>query len=187
MMGVFVQVNEKSNLARKYPVGYVIQENGCWDWVGYVCPNGYGRWTIDGKTALAHTNLYKKLVGPIPPGLHADHLCRNRRCVNPAHMELVTFRENVMRGISFAVENSKKTHCPRGHPYDKTWKGRAGRFCSICSRETKRRYADKPEKRAAKNKLASERQRFLCRGGTREQWKNRHRVSGITCAPLPPV
>lgn len=107
--------------------------DGCWDWTGAKNTNGYGRIQVDGKTAYAHRASYEHYVGPIPDGLHLDHLCRNRSCVNPAHLEPVTCRENIHRGQG----NSSKTHCPQGHPYS-GWNlaivnGR--RICVTCRRE----------------------------------------------------
>src|SRR6478752_5165546 len=108
MMGVFVQLNEDSPMSGKYPIGYVLQENGCWEWVGSVRKNdGYGRWSV-GKGTLAHRVIYEKMRGAVPKGLELDHLCRNRLCVNPDHLEPVTTRENIFRGIGSAVQNAQK-------------------------------------------------------------------------------
>jgi len=95
---------------------------GCLIWFGRISTPGYGstRVKIDGtwRCALAHRLAYEELVGPIPDGLVLDHLCRVRRCVNPAHLEPVTILENLMRSpIAPAAVNSRKTHCPLGHEY----------------------------------------------------------------------
>lgn len=76
-----------------------IQKGDCWEWTGALFQGtGYGQVWADGTTRLAHRVVYELLVGPIPVGLDLDHLCRNRSCVNPAHLEPVTRRVNVQRG-----------------------------------------------------------------------------------------
>lgn len=100
--------------------------DGCWEWTGLINAEGYGTIPRGGGqysgtrfNLLAHRLVYELLVGPIPEGLQLDHLCRVRNCVNPAHLEPVTQRENTMRSpIAPAAINARKTHCPRGHPYD---------------------------------------------------------------------
>src|SRR5215471_9832391 len=78
---------------------FVFSPNGCWDWDGPKTENGYGLVHHDWRRLRAHRAMYELLVGPIPAELTIDHLCRNRRCVNPAHMEPVTRAENVKRGF----------------------------------------------------------------------------------------
>ena len=102
-------------------------------------PNGYGQFGVDGKTVLAHRWYYESMVGPIPEGLDLDHLCRVRRCVNPAHLEPVSRRVNLLRG-------SRKTNqgeCKNGHPLfgdnlKPTKDGR--RQCRQCQVQAQRRY-----------------------------------------------
>lgn len=91
---------------------------GCWLWTASLKPDGYGRsYEYGGHLQrLAHRTAYERLVGPIPADLQVDHLCRVRSCCNPAHLELVTTRENTMRGISFSAVNAAKTSCVNGHP-----------------------------------------------------------------------
>ena len=121
----------------------------CWNWKGHK-NDGYGRIGSgghSGKQLSAHRLAYEILIGPIPEGLQVDHLCRNRACVNPHHMELVTIKENIMRGMAPAAQNKRKTFCIRGHPLnsDNLVEGvllRTGkRKCKICERDYQRRYA----------------------------------------------
>src|SRR6516225_3492381 len=84
---------------------------GCWEWKGGRSGNGYGMFYlgyVNRKTAqvLAHRFQYERLVGPIPPNMTIDHLCRNRACVNPSHMEVVTNRENILRGECVSAVNA---------------------------------------------------------------------------------
>lgn len=106
----------------------------CWLWTGTTMMNGYGEMRLDGTRWYVHRLAYEALVGPIPEGLHIDHLCRVRNCVNPDHLEPVTPEENVRRGVPY---NAKKTHCPRQHPYDRINK-RGARVCGKCQDRQKR-------------------------------------------------
>lgn len=119
---------------------------GCWVWtagkIGGV-RGGYGSFKLEGRSVRAHRFSYETLVGPIPDGLELDHLCRVRACVNPAHLEPVTSRENSLRGDTFQARNAAKTECPQGHSYDEanTYVDSKGkRHCRICNRDTQRRY-----------------------------------------------
>lgn len=100
----------------------------CWEWTAYTSKDGYGKTAINlggGKTKKwsAHRRAWEILVGPIPAGLQLDHLCRNRKCVNPDHLEPVTPSVNVRRGSTIPITRARqrgKTHCPVGHPYDES-------------------------------------------------------------------
>lgn len=110
-------------------------ENGCWNWTGAIGHWGYGnlKWDKDGKYKRAHKLAYELVIGPIPEGLVLDHLCRNRACCNPSHLEPVTMKENLHRGLQ-----GNKTHCPHGHPYspENTWIEKNGtRHCRECHRQ----------------------------------------------------
>ena len=108
---------------------------GCIKFTGPRTAGGYGTIRLPGNVKwLAHRAAYELLVGPIPDGLEIDHLCRNPPCVNVGHLEPVTHAENVRRGVP---GNSKKTACPRGHPYDKVWGGE--RRCSVCENAARNR------------------------------------------------
>lgn len=112
-----------------------IQPNGCWQWTGNT-GRGYGRISANGRPQQAHRVGYELLVGPIPEGLTLDHLCRNRGCVNPAHVEPVTHRENVLRGEGVAANRARQTHCKRGHPFndENTCLCAGKRYCRPCQR-----------------------------------------------------
>lgn len=117
--------------------------NGCWIWIGTIDKvTGYGRLSVQGQMRGAHVASHEAHVGPIPAGHEIDHLCRVRRCVNPAHLEAVTRQENARRVPgSFAAENAAKTHCPQGHPYDEVntyVTPRGKRACRSCRRESSR-------------------------------------------------
>lgn len=96
----------------------VSKSDGCWEWRGPVSPDGYGRTTVDGVRWFTHRYAYTVQRGEIPAGLVIDHLCRNRRCCNPDHLEPVTARENILRGVGVSALNAAKTHCGRGHLLD---------------------------------------------------------------------
>ena len=94
----------------------VSKTEGCWLWTGCI-NDGYGQFRLGGATrCYAHRYSYGLLVGQVPPGLCLDHLCRNRACVKPVHLELVTMRENLLRGQGIPAREAKQTHCLRGHP-----------------------------------------------------------------------
>ena len=119
--------------------------SGCWLWMGAVGTGGYGQFE-KGHTRPAHRVAYEMLREPIPVGLHLDHLCRVRCCVNPWHLEPVSPAENNRRGIAGQVNGARqkaKTHCPRGHLYDasNTYTYGVNRHCREChrNRETIRR------------------------------------------------
>lgn len=109
-----------------------VTESGCWLWMGAQNDGGYGVCFIEGIHLRAHRIAYEIHIGPIPPELQLDHLCRVRCCVNPAHLEPVTITENLRRGIN---AESSRTHCPQGHPYSESntiitrWTRKDGRMC----------------------------------------------------------
>lgn len=108
----------------------------CILWDGSLSPKGYGRISIKGKFFRAHRVIYEEVHGPIPEGLVIDHLCRSHSCVNVAHMEVVTNRENVLRGVGITAGFARQKHCKRGHPFDEanTRRYRGARVCRRCKR-----------------------------------------------------
>ncbi len=127
----------------------LINPDACWEWQGGIS-NGYGSFFLFPKKVKAHRYSYEQLVGEIPIGLEIDHLCRNRSCVNPAHMETVTRSENIRRGLLPNIGRQyqeSKTHCPQGHAYDETntyiRKDRPGRDCKVCRLNATRRWLER--------------------------------------------
>src|SRR5438132_887862 len=113
--------------------------SGCWLWTGILSYGGYGRVKFKGKHYAAHRVSYEASRGAIPMGLQIDHLCRVRSCINPDHLELVTCRENLLRGNTLQAANARKTHCPAGHPYDVVY-APAERGCRRCKAANTRRF-----------------------------------------------
>lgn len=119
---------------RKITFSQFFNGTPCWVWTAYCNNAGYGMVKFNGKAKLTHRLIYELLVGPIPDGLTLDHLCRNRACCNPAHMEVVTWEENLRRGL----RGELNTHCPQSHPYDEknTAYYKGWRRCRECHRNS---------------------------------------------------
>lgn len=124
-------------------------KQGCLLWKGTISPQGYGRFTVDGVQKSAHCVAYEMIVGPIPENYQLDHLChsndvqcvggngcKHRRCVNTAHLEPVTSRENTIRGNGPTAINASKTHCIRNHPFNEknTYFYKGWRRCRPCKK-----------------------------------------------------
>ena len=160
-------------------------ENGCWNWTGGIKPGGYGVFGITKnkirKAHNAHRWAYINMVGDIPEGLTVDHLCRNRKCVNPSHMEIVTIRENLLRGTGYSARNARKTHCPKGHlliAVPQTWNTSAQRHCPICEHdEAKSWNKNNRERKNENNSKYYHRNKERLRAINREKYHARRRVS----------
>lgn len=113
-LGKFVSQPMPERFWRKVKQGGLEE---CWPWLASLNTTGYGEFYLDGKIRKAHRIAYELTVGPIPDGLTLDHLCRNRECVNPFHLDPVSMRENILRGAAPSARNARATHCPKGHPY----------------------------------------------------------------------
>lgn len=129
----------------------------CWVFCG-AHSAGYPQIWRNRAQHLAHRVMYEERVGPIPEGKQIDHLCRNRSCVRPDHLEPVTPRENQERaGMPIAAHQLAKTHCPSGHPYNatNTYVTKQGhRLCRTCGRLHQRRYKADERARAARGKTS---------------------------------
>lgn len=155
--------------------GHRVLPSGCHEWTGPLMNSGYGRltWRPAGSERViggAHRLAYLLYVGDVPAGMVVDHSCHNstecaggdacphRRCVNPAHLEAVPQRENVMRSaVAVGTLNAAKTHCPQGHPYDAentyiyrhTKRSTTERRCKACRREYVRARQARCQERAS--------------------------------------
>lgn len=123
----------------------------CWLWTGVKVRGGYGRVTLckPKMTMLTHRAAYEHWIGPIPAGKELDHLCRNRACARPDHLEPVTHLENVRRGdygvgAKIAQEHLRQqTHCRNGHSYDGAYHQKGSRRCAKCQAAALRRWREK--------------------------------------------
>ena len=121
--------------------------SGCWLWMAQLSDKGYGAIKVNGRPRRAHRICYEEIVGPIPDGLHLDHLCRVRCCVNPRHLEPVTLQENLARGLdnsrsreTYRTNMAARTHCLRGHEYNSknTTAYNGKRQCRVCANSLRR-------------------------------------------------
>ncbi len=132
------------DIARIFAKITVDSKTECWIWNGACGGRGYGHAVYKRKSEYTHRLLYSWIVGPLPRGRTAtkhaqlDHLCRNIRCCNPLHLELVTQKVNSLRGNGWSAINAAKTRCPRGHEYD--FYTSKYRWCRKCDAEASKQY-----------------------------------------------
>ena len=130
-----------STLRHRFGQKYEVDLNtGCWNWTAHINRDGYGMIRVSREHGLgsSHRVSYKLFRGVIPEGLELDHLCRNRACCNPEHLEPVTKRENQRRGLQ--NQNTTKTHCPKDHPLSgvNLYERNGRRHCRACRAENDR-------------------------------------------------
>ncbi len=128
-----------------------VANSGCWEWVAYCDKDGYGKYSLASVSSVCgrgvHRITYHHFIARIPEGMQIDHLCRNRRCCNPEHLEAVTVGENVNRSLNYIALNRRKTHCPQGHAYvgdnlviKINRHGTESRVCKKCRNDQAREY-----------------------------------------------
>lgn len=125
----------------------IIDENGCWIWSGPLAHGtGYGSLHWRGGPKLVHRVSYIVYKGEIESKMVIDHLCRNKLCFNPDHLESVTTKENILRGTSPAAINSKKEYCINGHNLEENaYTYDSKRLCRVCRKDAAKRFRDKSE------------------------------------------
>lgn len=108
---------EFSKTKKRFEDKYLInKETGCWEWQAGLDGKGYSAFCVRKRMKIGHRISYNIYVGEIPKGLVIDHLCKNIKCVNPAHMEPVTQKDNILRGEAPSSLQAQQTHCLEGHP-----------------------------------------------------------------------
>ena len=149
----------------------------CWEWQARR-NKGYGQFRLNGRAQRAHRVAYELIKGPIPDGLEIDHLCRNRRCVNPFHLEAVTHIENLRRGMGTSgILYSPQSHCKRGHA--RTLDNLdINSNCKICMIELRKQYRNKHKEKvkASQRRWATNNKEKLNSYAREYYMKNREKI-----------
>lgn len=140
----FISAPDSAALARF--TAKIAVDGECWQWTAAMHPDGYGQFAFDGRSWHAHQIAARWSGRDVPRGFEIDHLCRNRACVRPDHLDVTTHRVNVLRGRGVGVRNAEKTHCRKGHPLARPHEN-GPRRCEPCfkarfSRERRDRNAE---------------------------------------------
>lgn len=138
----------RGTLSERFHAKIRREDNGCWRWMGSINQGGYGNMGVSvprKRNVPAHRVGYELYKGPIPEGLQLDHLCRNRWCVNPEHLEPVTQKENINRGESPTAVLHRLGHCARGHEMNEQnsyprKKNPEHRICKVCKSMSGRKH-----------------------------------------------
>ena len=128
------------------PVVDSIEVGDCWIWKGSLVSGGYGQTRIDNQVWMVHRLMWSVLIGDIPDGMTLDHVCRERACCNPDHMQVVDQYTNTMRGYGSPARNARKTRCLNGHQFDEAntyLNPRGQRACRACHRDRQQTYAER--------------------------------------------
>lgn len=144
----------------------------CWLWTASKS-QGYGQFWDGKKMQYAHRVAYQFSGGIIPRGLVIDHLCRITSCVNPKHLEVVTHKENILRGIGPAARNARKTHCDKGHSFSGDnlyYNSRNQRVCKICEIERFDEYIKFTSDKSNNEKMSEEDYEYI------QTWAKKHRI-----------
>lgn len=127
------------------------EQTRCWQWVASKNSSGYGTFGVKRRIVATHRLTFSIFNGPLDSSLEIDHLCRNRACCNPAHLEQVTKRTNVLRGENNAAQNARKSVCKAGHPLEgeNVYQNGNRRICKACRREVDKQRAHRRMRRSA--------------------------------------
>lgn len=123
-----------------------VSDSGCWEWQGFIRPDGYCVIRVNGRKTLSHRYIYDYFYHGIDHKLTIHHKCYNRKCCNPSHLKQIPLRENILDGNNLAAQNARKTHCKHGHEFndENTYRYKDGRrMCKICNKRNTMKYWEK--------------------------------------------